>query len=253
MANKKLENKIFVIPDHIINTVKPGTMRSDFVLRRKNNMSYYNVKRLKNFYDTQIEKDPKTYNALGDDLKKWVETILSVNRDSMYKGKKIKSDIGMLNVFKTAHSKDKSKGKLGIRIPKPNTNARQIFTGKGLYENINRDEMVAMAFYRAIKRDLDIEYLSEPYSYDDNFNIDISVENGKDFSLVFKNGKAFQEIDGVFYPLSNYKEFINHMGSAYPEAVKRETPKRAPIIPTQKGVYESLIRKILIEIKKNKK
>lgn len=137
MANSKLENKTFVIPDHVIKTVKPGTMRSDFVIRRKNNMSYYNVKRLKHFFDNQSEDDPKTYNALGEDLKKWVETVLGVNRDVLNKGKRIKSDIGMLNVFKKAHTKDKSKGSLQIRIPKPSTNARQIFTGKGLYENNN--------------------------------------------------------------------------------------------------------------------
>lgn len=136
MANSKLEDKTFVIPDHVIRTVKPGTMRSDFVIRRKDGLSYYNIKRLKHFYDNLSEKDPKTYNALGDELKKWVEKILNTYRDSMHKGKKIKSDIGMLNVFKKAHNKDKSRGKLGIRIPKPNMNARQIFTGKGLYENI---------------------------------------------------------------------------------------------------------------------
>lgn len=135
MANSKLEDKTFIIPDHVIKTVKPGTMRSDFVIRRKNGLSYYNMKRLKNFFDTQAEKDPKTYNYLGEELKKWVDNTLKTQRDSMYKGKKIKSDIGMLNVFKSAHSKDKGNGSFKIRIPKPNISARQIFTGKGLYEN----------------------------------------------------------------------------------------------------------------------
>ena len=40
MANKILEDKTFVIPDHVIKTVKPGTMRSDFVIRRKNDLTY---------------------------------------------------------------------------------------------------------------------------------------------------------------------------------------------------------------------
>jgi hypothetical protein len=135
MANSKLEDKLFIIPDNIIKTVKPGTMRSDFVIRRKDGLSYYNIKRLKNFFDNDTEKDPKTYECLGDTLKNWVENILSMYRDSMNKGKRIKSDIGMLNIFKKAHSKDKSNGKLGLRLPKPNTTARQLFTGKGLYEN----------------------------------------------------------------------------------------------------------------------
>jgi hypothetical protein len=139
MANSKLEDKTFVIPDHIIKSVKPGTMRSDFVIRRKDGLSYYNMKRLKNFYDTQSEKDPDTHQALGEDLKKWVNTTLGTHRDSMYKGKKIKSDIGMLNIFKSAHTKDKGNGKLGIRLPKPQTNARQLFTGKGLYESEEYD------------------------------------------------------------------------------------------------------------------
>ena len=139
MANSKLENKTFVIPNHILKTVKPGTMRSDFVLRRKDGLSYYNVKRLKNFYDTQSEKDPETHQALGEDLKKWVDTTLGTHRDSMYKGKKVKSDIGMLNVFKSAHTKDKGNGSHKIRLPKPQTNARQIFTGKGLYESEEYD------------------------------------------------------------------------------------------------------------------
>lgn len=139
MANSKLEDKTFIIPDHVIKTVKPGTMRSDFVIRRKDGLSYYNMKRLKNFLDSQSEKDPKTYNALGEELKKWVDNTLKMQRDSMYKGKKIKSDIGMLNVFKKAHSKDKGNGSFKIRIPKPNMNARQIFTGKGLYENEEYD------------------------------------------------------------------------------------------------------------------
>ena len=135
MANKKLEDRTFVIPDHIIRTVKPGTMRSDFIIRRKDGLTYYNMKRLKHFYENQTEKDPKTYEHLGDKLKDWVNTTLGTNRDSLYKGKKIKSDIGMLNMFKKSHFKDKSNGKPGIRLPKPQTNARQIFTGKGLYEN----------------------------------------------------------------------------------------------------------------------
>ena len=139
MANSKLENKTFVIPNHILKTVKPGTMRSDFVLRRKDGLSYYNVKRLKNFYDTQSEKDPETHQALGEDLKKWVDTTLGTHRDSMYKGKKVKSDIGMLNVFKSAHTKDKGNGSHKIRLPKPQANARQIFTGKGLYESEEYD------------------------------------------------------------------------------------------------------------------
>lgn len=137
MANSKLEDKTFIIPNHVIRTVKPGTMRSDFVIRRKDGLSYYNLKRLKNFYDNQSEKDPKTYQALGEDLRKWVDITLGVHRDSMYKGKKIKSDIGMLNVFKSAHTKNKGNGSHKIRLFRPNTNARQIFTGKGLYENTN--------------------------------------------------------------------------------------------------------------------
>jgi hypothetical protein len=139
MANNKLEDKTFVIPDHVIKTVKPGTMRSDFVIRRKDGLSYYNIKRLKNFYDNHTEKDPDTHQALGEELKKWVDTTLGTHRDSMYKGKKVKSDIGMLNVFKSAHTKDKGNGSNKIKLPKPQTNARQIFTGKGLYENEEYD------------------------------------------------------------------------------------------------------------------
>ena len=135
MANNKLEDKTFVIPDHVIKTVKPGTMRSDFVLRRKDGLSYYNMKRLKNFYDNHTEKDPDTHQALGEELKKWVDSTLGTHRDSMHKGKKVKSDIGMLNVFKAAHSKDKNNGSHKVRLPKPQFNARQIFTGKGLYES----------------------------------------------------------------------------------------------------------------------
>jgi hypothetical protein len=139
MANSKLEDKTFVIPHHVIKTVKPGTMRSDFVLRRKDGLSYYNMKRLKNFYDTQIENDPDTYQALGEDLQKWVDSTLGTHRDSLHKGKKVKSDIGMLNVFKSAHSKNKGNGSHKVRLPKPQFNARQIFTGKGLYESEMND------------------------------------------------------------------------------------------------------------------
>lgn len=143
MANNKLEDKTFVIPDHVIKTVKPGTMRSDFVIRRKDGLSYYNMKRLKNFYDNHTEKDPDTHQALGEELKKWVDTTLGTHRDSMHKGKKVKSDVGMLNVFKAAHTKDKGNGSHKIRIAKPQFNARQIFTGKGLYEgNMESEEKI---------------------------------------------------------------------------------------------------------------
>jgi hypothetical protein len=51
MANSKLENKTFVIPNHILKTVKPGTMRSDFVLRRKDGLLsdlHYDNKEIRN-------------------------------------------------------------------------------------------------------------------------------------------------------------------------------------------------------------
>lgn len=251
MANKKLENKTFVIPDHVIKTVKPGTMRSDFVIRRKDDFSYYNMKRLKNFFDTKRDKDPKTYNALGEDLRKWLERTLNINRDSMYKGKKIKSDIGMLNVFKKAHNKDKSRGNLGVRIPKPNTNARQMFTGKGLYENIDIDDIVANTYYKSINRDLNFSMVSLPYKYDNSFFIDIIVDDEDEFSLIFKNGNVYQEMYGEKFAINNYKDFLGYVKSQFPDTLKNIRPERAPKLKIQKGVYESIIKKIIAEIKNN--
>jgi hypothetical protein len=246
MANKILEDKTFVIPDHVIKTVKPGTMRSDFVIRRKNDLTYYNMKRLKNFFDTQTEKDPKTYNALGEELKKWVDNTLKTQRDSMYKGKKIKSDIGMLNVFKSAHSKDKGNGSFKIRIPKPNMNARQIFTGKGLYENVVSDKMIANAFYNKLKKDFNFEYMSEPFEFNNSYIINITPEEDEDFSLIFKNGKIQQEMFGEYFDIDNYQYFYNYMLSAYQSSIlAKDKPERAPKLNTQKGVYENIIKKTL--------
>jgi antitoxin component YwqK of YwqJK toxin-antitoxin module len=138
MANAQLEDKIFVIPAHVMKFVKPGTMRSDFILRRKDEITYYNIKRLKHFFDVEKEKDQETYEALGgDEMETWVNKVLDTHRSMSLKGKRIRSDVGMQNVFKKSHFKQSENGIYSKpKIFRPETKARQLWTGKGLYEGM---------------------------------------------------------------------------------------------------------------------
>ena len=189
MANAQLEDKIFVIPDHIMKFVKPGTMRSDFILRRKDEITYYNIKRLKHFFDVEKEKDPETYNALGgDEMETWVNKVLDTHRSMSLKGKRIRSDVGMQNVFKKSHFKQSENGIYSKpKIFRPETKARQLWTGKGLYEGMfkprNLDSRLDVWNKQQPEKDgVKINQYNEtgqPDGYWDDYLIDGEVVHGK--------------------------------------------------------------------------
>lgn len=77
-------------------------------LREKGIMTYQQLKRVKNWfdsYDGNKEDVPFILNG-GDRMQKWCGHVLNHWRDSLESGKKIKMDTGMDNPYIDNHTKD---------------------------------------------------------------------------------------------------------------------------------------------------
>jgi hypothetical protein len=77
-------------------------------LRNSDSVSYSQLKRIKNWFDN-YNGNPNTNEYIlngGDYMKNWVNQILQSERNSLYNGKKTKSDAGMSNQFIMPHEKN---------------------------------------------------------------------------------------------------------------------------------------------------
>ena len=77
-------------------------------LREKGIMTYQQLKRVKNWfdsYDGNKEDTPFILNG-GDRMQKWCGHVLNHWRDSLESGKKVKMDTGMDNQYIDNHTKD---------------------------------------------------------------------------------------------------------------------------------------------------
>lgn len=140
MANSSLQGKTFDLDEDIKNHLKKtfnaykgektkegyqrlrGLVDSDVV-------SYEELKRIKNFFDTHNGGNKETSYRLngGTKMKSWVEKILSHARNDLSGKKKAMSDVGIENQYIDTHSKD------GIKFDTHDTDTNKILRQEGIY------------------------------------------------------------------------------------------------------------------------
>tara|TARA_R110000851_G_scaffold158676_2_gene301738 strand:+ start:2643 stop:3188 length:546 start_codon:yes stop_codon:yes gene_type:complete len=120
MANSKLQDKIFKVPDKVFNKVNQmlnkinvddkqakGLRRAKDIVNDRN-VTYSNMKRLKNYFDNYSgDGSDNEFNLIGGKItRKWVDETLGQDRESIKKIKKTKKDGGLENQFLKTHEKD---------------------------------------------------------------------------------------------------------------------------------------------------
>jgi hypothetical protein len=118
-VNKDLYNKKVKIPDeireHMKNSLNSVSAESNDVGFKRNNelqnakeMTYQQLKRIKNFFDTyKGDVQEKSYILNGGDyMKNWVNETLRFMRDDIYTIKKNKQEAGFQNQFNKEHQKN---------------------------------------------------------------------------------------------------------------------------------------------------
>jgi len=121
MANQELQGKHFYCP--LIDK----------------NLSYENIKRYKNFFDTYDGGNPELYEKKGGrEMSEWINKLLKTKRDIIYNLKDSKRNIGLQNQFIKSHDKNSENGSLIPTTPKINGL-------KTVYESIN-DEIQTIKY-----------------------------------------------------------------------------------------------------------
>jgi len=117
--NKELYGNIIILPDSLIkhlsdcfNSVQGDNNTEGYKrnqnLRQSKQITYQDLKRVKNWFDTysgKKEDAPFVLNG-GDRMHNWVNHALQQMRGSVNNSKKIKSDAGMQNQYLDSHEKN---------------------------------------------------------------------------------------------------------------------------------------------------
>lgn len=128
MANSELYDKIYKIPENIINSIQKaiiahpsgeGIKRAKFIVKN-GQMTYQALKRLKNFFDyyTLDTVNSQQYELAGGDLMKgYVDSILGSDRAAVERSKEIKRDMtanpnSELHAYQPVRNLAESKGKI---------------------------------------------------------------------------------------------------------------------------------------------
>lgn len=119
-GNSDLKNRMFPIPKGVYKHLKKtlsnynGDMGVDGYKRLNNlinmgKISYQEMKRLKNYFDTYQGDINSTEYLLngGDELKTWVNNTLNTAIKSIHDYKQAKKDAGISNAFIKSHNKDR--------------------------------------------------------------------------------------------------------------------------------------------------
>jgi len=103
MANQELQGKRYLVPSGVTNYIKSTLMNYpnvDGVKRAKNiihnpNLSYEEMKRLKNYFDTSNSQTDGVRYALagGDGMKQFIETTLAQDRAGVQRSKEVRRDM----------------------------------------------------------------------------------------------------------------------------------------------------------------
>lgn len=104
--NQELKNKIFQVPEKIMELISmqlskctekdiDGYDRAVFILNSNGRLTTEVLKRIKNYFDYNKNKENKSYNLIGGDLmKNWVESTLENARSKSNGNKQMKSNSG---------------------------------------------------------------------------------------------------------------------------------------------------------------
>lgn len=104
--NQELKNKIFQVPEKIMELISiqlskctekdiDGYDRAVFILNSNGRLTTEVLKRIKNYFDYNKNKENKSYNLIGGDLmKNWVESTLENARSKSSWNKQMKSNSG---------------------------------------------------------------------------------------------------------------------------------------------------------------
>ena len=120
MANKDLQGKKFEIPYELKNNLNSilqsfngnesarGYSRLKGLVD-KGELSYEQMKRIKNYFDTTEPDENITEYRLngGEKMKEWVNDELSQERDKVHHHKELRKDQGEKNQFRKAHTNSK--------------------------------------------------------------------------------------------------------------------------------------------------
>lgn len=120
MIGTSIEDKKFSLPDNIVEKLKiilnnnqnnkdsDGYKRINFLINNSNNISYNEMKRLKNFFDNYKGKHNDSIYILngGDFLKNWVNYNLETTRENNLSSKKTHMNAGIDNSFTKEYTKD---------------------------------------------------------------------------------------------------------------------------------------------------
>lgn len=111
-TNNTLKDRTWIIPDKIKKQMQQnlyyfngdknaaGFDRLRNLLNMKN-VSYYELKRLKNFYDNMTDDNQKEFELYGgNEMKQWVENTLSVSRDAIETDKDSKANMNQPNAYR---------------------------------------------------------------------------------------------------------------------------------------------------------
>ena len=123
-TNNDLKNRVFPIPDGVRKILRQtlknynGDKTVDGYKRLNNllsmdNISYYEMKRIKNFFDNYKGTDKSTEFILngGEPMKTWVNDTLGLATKAVHDFKQTKKDNGVNNAFIKPHEKDRQNKK----------------------------------------------------------------------------------------------------------------------------------------------
>lgn len=140
MANSKLQGKKISIPENVklhlskIFTAYRGDETVEGYARlkklvNKDQISYEQLKRVKNFFDNYNGNKNSTPYLLngGSLMKAWVEKTLKDIRQDIEGKKKAMKDIGMPNQYQKTHSKD------GVKIDPHDSDTDKLLRQEGIY------------------------------------------------------------------------------------------------------------------------
>jgi len=148
MANSSLQGHTWNIPkelynhlNRIMNAYKGGKnvegyKRLENILTNKN-ISYENLKLIKNFFDTFGGTNNDTAYVLngGTKMKGWVNDTLYRAREAIKNPKNAKMNVGMSNQFQDTYTTDSmSTDSLKIKKQKVSSSSKKISNNKGIYE-----------------------------------------------------------------------------------------------------------------------
>lgn len=149
--NSELRNKVFPLTkgirkhlEKLLSTYEGdktllGYKRLKNLVNSENGVSYLDMKRIKNFFDTYAgTKKANEYNLNGgDEMRWWVENTLNTARKQVDDFKRAKMDAGISNAYKRPHEKNRQTKKknrpTGVKF---RTTNRNLLNNKTLrYEN----------------------------------------------------------------------------------------------------------------------